>query len=64
MMRELILTRLRDLVADQHDREVHWTGMVQTKVPDDITSLSDPDLLNLYEQFYWLKVSRESEPSA
>ena len=60
ILRDLIASRLRDLVADQHQREIAWNGSVQTTLPTPIESLSDSGLLDQYERFLWLKVCREN----
>ena len=59
MLRQLVESRLCDLVADQQGCEVAWRGTVFTRLPEAAAALTDIELLDQYERFLSLKMLRE-----
>ena len=59
MLRQLVESRLCDLVAHQQACEVAWRGAVFTRLPDTAAALSDIELLDQYERLLSLRMLRE-----
>lgn len=59
MLRNLVESRLCNLLADQQRCEVEWRGVVIARLPKTVEALSDIELLDQYERFLSLKSFRE-----